>query len=440
MRLLTMVCLLIGALTAQASPDIFAGTWKGRGTYIDKGVMSNCAHVELSFAASAEEFSFEAGSRECDFHNETFYRVPMNYKDGKLYFYGEVVGKYDGNVLEAGYRAPDGNSFRNWRMSMRREGDHLMYEESRTMDGDSTPVISFAGMLVLQRAPAALQKLFATPKALPARPVEADHPGSAVYPYEMARENLTLNGRSVTVFTPVGASGPVPVIVYGHGQATPIESYLETFKHLARKGVAVIFPMYDSGFFDQEWRRMAGDFNSLTAAALDRMPTKLDRSRVFYMGHSKGAYIALMAAGAPGATVRPRSLVLFAPAGVDNEYLRAMDPSVPLTLVWGDADTVIARSLQNDILNGSPAARKQLIEVKSYPELSADHYITMSKSTFFGGRDGVSPYHFHGAWKWMLGAVLDVQKGAGVNEPYLYGNEAATSGVPSLNHNITRNW
>ena len=81
-----------------------------------------------------------------DMHSEEFYPVTMQFKNGQLFFNGQVVGSYDGNKLDAYYSAPNGESTRHWRMSMRREGNHLMYEESRTMEGETTPMISFAGL------------------------------------------------------------------------------------------------------------------------------------------------------------------------------------------------------------------------------------------------------------------------------------------------------
>lgn len=133
---------------AGASPEIFAGKFSGKGTYILDGDMTQCGGFEMVFSASKSTFTFVSGNRNCDKHSEQFYPVTMQYKNNLLYFNGKVVGGYDGSTLHAFYRMPDGNSFRNWRMFMRREGKHVMYEESRTMDGEVTPLISFAGLLI----------------------------------------------------------------------------------------------------------------------------------------------------------------------------------------------------------------------------------------------------------------------------------------------------
>ncbi len=150
-------CILIAiacfTITSQANPtpNVFSGTWNGKGTYVLNGEISQCSEFQLVFSSTADTFTFVRGHRVCDHHSEKFYKVDMTYRDGKLFFYGTEVGSYDGNTLQASYRAPDGNTYRNWRMFMRREGSNLMYEESRIMDGEADPLISFAGMLVLEQ-------------------------------------------------------------------------------------------------------------------------------------------------------------------------------------------------------------------------------------------------------------------------------------------------
>ncbi len=144
--------LLALPLTAQADPSRFSGSWSGKGTYILAGDLTQCQEFKMSFSGSAESFEFVSGSRKCDKHSESFDNVKMDARDGVLYFYGQKVGEYDGNQLTAAYSIPEGDGrVRHWRMQMRRQGDHLMYEESRRMDNESTPLISFAGLMILER-------------------------------------------------------------------------------------------------------------------------------------------------------------------------------------------------------------------------------------------------------------------------------------------------
>lgn len=277
---------------------------------------------------------------------------------------------------------------------------------------------------------------------LPARPTAPEHPSSSVYTYNVKVDSFTSQGRKVDLFLPEGipAGQKVPVILYGHGQAIGVDGYNSTLEHLARKGIAVVFPQFDTGFFDQDWRRMAADFESLSQAALAKYP-QLDANALIYSGHSKGAYISLMAAGLSN---KAKAILLFSPAGYDAQYLAQLDPMIPLTIVWGDRDNIIKRSAVDEIYNRAPSRYKQFIEVKSYsttePDLPADHFFMLNKSFFFGGRNGLSPLHYFGAWPWMIGAALDVQNGSRLDNPYLYGALASDTGLSDQKHIIKRSW
>ena len=147
---ITPFILALALTSAQANPAEFAGHWLGQGTYIFDGDMTDCSKFELIFNAGNNRFTFASGHRVCGDLDEKYFPVTVDYRDGNIFFNGQKVGSYTDNTMEMGFRMPDGDSFRNWRMTMRRQGDHLMYEESRTMEGESTPLISFAGLLVIQ--------------------------------------------------------------------------------------------------------------------------------------------------------------------------------------------------------------------------------------------------------------------------------------------------
>lgn len=150
-KLLILFFLLIPSAFAQNRILDFAGNWMGKGTYIYDGHMTQCSVMRLNFYADASTFVFEGGERVCDEHSEKFYKIVMNYKDGIVTIGNEVVGTYDGNEMNVNYSMPDANGgVRHWRMSMRVEGNNLIYEERRIMNNDSTPLISFAGMLIRQ--------------------------------------------------------------------------------------------------------------------------------------------------------------------------------------------------------------------------------------------------------------------------------------------------
>ncbi len=287
--------------------------------------------------------------------------------------------------------------------------------------------------------------LFFAPSAFaqskwPERPRGLDQPGSVDYRNSLFKESFRVNGRTVDFFAPKEARDKkekIPLIVYGHGQAIGLDGYNQTFEHLARKGVAVSFVQYDSGFFDQDWKRMGADFKTLTQKTLEKYADFLDPEMVIFAGHSKGGYVALVAAGLQ--PVKVASLVLFAPAGFERDLMSQMSSQLPVTIIYGQSDTIIKPEIVKEIYSLLPSRSKQFIAVLDYPvqpQLKADHFFPLNKKFFFGGRDGLTPFHYHGAWKWLLGAAWDLQEGDKQQNTYLYGDEALTTGL--INHQHRR--
>jgi|GEM_PF-2584510 len=134
---------------AEVRIQDFSGNWSGKGVYILNGDLTTCSIMKLEFFANSTDFSFVGGERICEKHDEIFYRVDMSYKNGIVFIGNMMVGTYSENLMNVSFSQPEGNgNTRHWRMSMRVEGDHLIYEESRTMNDESTPLISFSGMLI----------------------------------------------------------------------------------------------------------------------------------------------------------------------------------------------------------------------------------------------------------------------------------------------------
>ena len=153
LKFLATSLLISGGAFAEKNigPEQFTGTYTGTGVYRLKDQQTFCKLVEMKFEGSQLLMSFGGGERVCDSHTEKFAPVAMAYKEGKLYFNGKVVGEIIGNVLTASYSAPEGGgNIRHWRMSMRKDGKNLMYEENRRMNDEVTPLISFAGIMVLE--------------------------------------------------------------------------------------------------------------------------------------------------------------------------------------------------------------------------------------------------------------------------------------------------
>jgi|GEM_PF-368125 len=280
----------------------------------------------------------------------------------------------------------------------------------------------------------------------PPAPTDPAHPGSKVYSFSVTTQNLTCQGRAVNVFLPSGQSDGkgFPVVVYGHGQALGVSAYKATFEHLAKKGVAVVFPAFDNGFFDQDWNRMGRDYATLADCALAQF-RELDSTRVVYSGHSKGAYVASIAAGlAPGMGARsaPKAIVLFEPAGYDSSTLGKIAADTALTVVFADRDTIVSRDISDKIYAGAASKRRQLILMKSYattPALVADHMWPLTERSGFGGGPE-SSLHYYGSWKWLVAAARDLSNSSRYEDPFLYGLPAIDKGLPELTDEVLRNW
>ncbi len=290
---------------------------------------------------------------------------------------------------------------------------------------------------------------FALPE-LPSAPLDPAHPGSKVYPFSFNEQKLTCLGRDVVLFLPIlpaSTMDRIPVVVYGHGQALELENYRGTLEHLARKGVASVFHRYDKGFFDQDWERMGRDYVNVAACALESIQEIVNLDQVVFSGHSKGAYVASMAAGIAfkeNLKLKPQALIIFNPAGADAEIIKEIAPTTAVTVVYSDQDTVVKRSISETIYQNARSERKQFIFVRSYlgitsTDLKAGHFWALTKKSVFGG-GAESALHYYGSWKWLTAGALDLGSSERFEDPYLYGNLAAEKGLPNFTDQIFRNW
>jgi hypothetical protein len=279
----------------------------------------------------------------------------------------------------------------------------------------------------------------------PGVPKELDHPGNKNYSYSIEKKALTCSGRKVDVLLPVSTNSveQFPAVVFGHGQAMGLEHYMETMEHLAKKGVAAIFPTYDTGFFDQDWPRMGRDYVTLTDCALKQAGAKINRDQIVFSGHSKGAYVASIAAGMAVKEklgVSASSLVLFHLAGYDAATVGYIEPKTTTTVIFSEPDTVVKRDLSDSFYQNVKSARKQFILVRSYSGGPvADHYWPQTKGGLLGGGPE-GPLHYYGSWKWLTGAAFDLKNGGSLTNPYVYGIETGNKGVPGVVDQVTRNW
>ena len=273
-------------------------------------------------------------------------------------------------------------------------------------------------------------------------PTDPLHPGSEIYPYRYSVNHFSCHGKTGTLFLPRNRgeeSKKFSVLVFGHGQALSLRYYKKSFAHFAGKGLAVIFPDYDHSFFDQNWRKMARDYVEIADCALRENPD-LNQENVIFSGHSKGAYVALLASTV-GPPVSPGSVLLFAPAGYDPEWIQKMNPQVPLSIFYGERDQIIKPNLIREIFEKSSSRHKQLITLRSFDrnnvKLPADHFYLLSENFF--GKKWVGPFHFYGFWSWILGAAWDLKSGGHLKNPYLYGDKALSDGFEPGVHLRERN-
>lgn len=280
-------------------------------------------------------------------------------------------------------------------------------------------------------------------RPLPARPTQAQHPGSNNYPYAQVTEiQETVDGRTGVLFLPRSGPAlnrPFPTLAWGHGFMALKLFYRESFLHLARKGVAVLDVPYDTGAGDRDFDRMARDYNHFVAAVVARHPGVLDPHSVVFSGHSNGATVASMAAGLPvlERKIEAANLIAFEIAGKHVAYLHALNPHLPCTLVVGEDDHDDPVDFSKKVFS-EMACKKQLIIMKTYGD-EFDHKVTtnhVAVQTFTWLGPNTSVLHYYGFWKFMIGAAFDASAGGHATNPWLYGPEASSTGDDELKNTI----
>ncbi len=277
-------------------------------------------------------------------------------------------------------------------------------------------------------------------------PTDPKHPGSQIYNFQFTEAKFNCAKRNVVVFLPQPLNLGTSVIVFGHGQSLDVEHYRDTYIHLAKKGIAVIHPSFSTGFFDTNWTRMGRDYINQAKCITDQIK-ELNVNSVVFSGHSKGAYVAGVAGGLAfkeSLALKPSSVLLMNAAGLDPQILKSLDPSVEMTVVYSDKDSIVKKQISEDLYSLSPSFKKQFILVKSYPKSSgkifeADHFWPLTKSTWLGGTTA-NPLHYNGSWKWLVSAAEDYDLGSNGTNPYLYTSLASDKGIVGLVDDIARNF
>lgn len=106
-----------------------------------------------------------------------------------------------------------------------------------------------------------------------------------------------------TLYLPIAAPGPVPVILFSHGFALSPDQYISTGEHLASHGLAVAMPAWDEGFISSRTHTgLASDVTAFLdwleeAATSDpNLKSILDTGRIGLAGHSRGGKQSIQAA------------------------------------------------------------------------------------------------------------------------------------------------
>jgi len=278
-------------------------------------------------------------------------------------------------------------------------------------------------------------------------PSDAKHPGSFFYETDFEIKTHTCgDSRSATVYLPKIKNENTPTIVFGHGQSLNISHYEKSLSHIAKKGVAVIFPNYGTWAFDTNWLRMGADYISQAKCIIES--EDLNKELVVFSGHSKGAYVASVASGLSfkNDLLKPKSLLLMNAAGFEASLIPFIPKNVEVNLVFSEEDTIVEKSISEEIFKLSQADKKQFILLKSYPESSneeafnAIHMWPLNKPFLFFGGGPIGPLHYYGFWKWMIAAADDLNQGAQGESFYLYGEGASDKGIDGLKDEVIRSW
>jgi dienelactone hydrolase len=294
-----------------------------------------------------------------------------------------------------------------------------------------------------------LFSLIANAQELPSAPLNVEHPGSKIYAYGVQENKVKCQGRDIVVYSPTPAKiSSYPVVIYGHGQALDVEHYEQTLRHLAGKGVIAVHPQYDTGFFDRNWTRMARDFVNLTSCAMKELKLNVNPEAVVFTGHSKGAYVAGVAAGLAekeNLSLKAGAVLLFQPAGIDPVIWRELNPQTKVTVIHADQDTIVKPEIAEQLYREALVEYKQYIVLQSYKssngqeQLGAKHFWPLTKKSAFGGGTE-SAFHYYGSWKWLTAAVWDLNDGSRAENTYLYGVDATDKGRENSTDSIERNW
>jgi pimeloyl-ACP methyl ester carboxylesterase len=184
----------------------------------------------------------------------------------------------------------------------------------------------------------------------------------------------------VWVFRP--REKPKSVVIFLHGLGGPTEDRPDNHRpwllHLARKGSAVIYPRYEIGpMTDVMGHTLNGVEAGMEGLGLPKAP-------VVVIGYSRGGRLAVEYAAVAARYGRsPKAVLSVFPGGLSPDEptipLNTLSPSMRLTLMVGDKDTVVGGQGARDLIQrlssaNFPVKQIRFIAVHSKDNFTADHF------------------------------------------------------------------
>lgn len=177
--------------------------------------------------------------------------------------------------------------------------------------------------------------------------------------------------KSVSVFFPVGVEGKAPVIFFSHGfgQMDVETGYPKLIEHIVSRGYILVYAPYPRlGRPDRFYRILWGGFE----AAVDEYGSRMDLSRVGFVGHSFGggatpamAYKGLVELGwgAKGALIY--SMAPWYAYEIDDTRLARLPSHTKVVFQVYDQDKVNDERMALDLFNRIKVPEKEFVVLRS---------------------------------------------------------------------------
>jgi len=220
------------------------------------------------------------------------------------------------------------------------------------------------------------------------------------------------NNLYVKVYTPIGATGPVPTVFFSHGLNTEKGAeYPRLIQHIVSRGYAFVFSPYNSNPPPALTSQVTTNYNNIFngwTKAVQQFSTLLDTTRAAFMGFSfgGGATISLARRGlARGWGATSAFITLYAPwytfDMTDAQYA-AFPSHVKLLILNFRDDNAVDPRIARDIFKSIniPDAEKDHLMLYStaYDTLS---YTTTHEVPHSSTDDDENFYDFYGTYKFF---------------------------------------